>query len=293
MAGRPQRGYGGAMSAHLTAARPEIGALLRQWRQRRRLSQLDLALEAGVSARHLSFIETGRARPSAEMVDRVAEALAVPLRERNTLLLAAGYAPAYPERELGDDAMAPVRAAIDRLLRAHEPYPALLVDRQWELLAANRAVPLLTAGAAPELLEPPVNVLRLSLHPRGVAPRILNLAQWREHLLTRLRRQAVAAGDPALFALHEELSGYPIPRSVAAVDHDAGMIAVPLRIASQAGELSFLSTATHFGTAADPTLAELAIESFHPADAVTAERLGAALATPSPAAGPAALARRL
>ncbi len=266
------------MSAHLTAARPEIGVLLRQWRQRRRLSQLDLALEAGVSARHLSFIETGRARPSAEMVDRVAETLAVPLRERNTLLLAAGYAPAYPERELDDDAMAPVRAALEHLLRAHEPYPALVVDRQWELLSANRAVPLLIAGSAPALLEPPVNVLRLSLHPDGVAPRILNLGQWREHILTRLRRQAVAAGDPALFALHEELSGYPVPGAAGEVDHDAGMIAVPLRIATEVGELSFLSTATHFGTAAELTLAELTIESFHPADAVTAQRMAAALA---------------
>jgi transcriptional regulator with XRE-family HTH domain len=242
------------------------------------LSQLDLSLEAGISARHLSFIETGRARPSAEMVHRLAEALDVPLRDRNTLLLAAGFAPAYPQRDIDEDTMAPVRGAIDRLLAAHEPYPALVVDRQWELLAANRAVPLLTARVAADLLQPPVNVLRLSLHPDGLAPRIINLAQWAERLLARLRRQAVAAGDPALFALHEELSSYP-SGAPSQDEKDAALIAVPLHIATDVGELSFLSTATHFGTATELTLSELAIEAFHPADALTAERMAGALAT--------------
>jgi transcriptional regulator with XRE-family HTH domain len=261
--------------AAVTAQRPAIGTLLRQWRQRRRLSQLDLALQAGVSARHLSFIETGRSRPSAEMIDRIGDALAIPLRERNGLLLAAGHAPAYPERDLDDDAMAPVRAAIDHLLRAHEPYPALVVDRHWELLAANRPVAVLTAGAAAGLLEPPVNVLRLSLHPDGVAPRIRNLGQWREHILARLRGQALATGDPALFTLHDELAGYPHDAADDAADDDAGTIAVPLRLASDIGELALLSTATSFGAAAELTLAELAIEAFYPADEATARRLSA------------------
>jgi hypothetical protein len=209
------------------------------------------------------------------MVDRIADAMTIPLRERNGLLLAAGYAPAYPERDLDDEAMAPVRAAIDHLLRAHEPYPALVVDRHWELLAANRPVELLTAGASSELLEPPVNVLRLSLHPEGVAPRITNLSEWREHILARLHRQALATGDPALFALHDELSDYPTP-GPGLHDRDAGTIAIPLRISTEVGELAFLSTATSFGAAAELTLSELAIEAFYPADAETAERLSAA-----------------
>jgi transcriptional regulator with XRE-family HTH domain len=240
------------------------------------MSQLDLGLEAGVSARHISFIETGRARPSPEMVERIAGALTIPLRERNGLLLAAGFAPAYPERDLDDEAMAPVRAAIDHLLRAHEPYPALVVDRHWELLDANRPVELLIAGASPELLAPPANVLRLSLHPEGVAPRITNLGEWRAHILARLHRQALATGDPALFALHAELSDYPAPGPPNQYDHDAGTIAVPLRISTEVGELAFLSTATSFGAAAELTLSELAIEAFYPADALTAERLSAA-----------------
>ena len=210
------------------------------------------------------------------MVDRVADALNIPLRERNGLLLAAGCAPAYPERDLDDEAMAPVRAAIDHLLHAHEPYPALVVDRHWELLAANRPVALLIAGASPELLEPPVNVLRLSLHPDGVAPRITNLGEWREHILARLHRQALATGDPALFALHDELSDYTSPGPPSLLDHAAGTIAVPLRMSTELGELAFLSTATSFGAAAELTLSELAIEAFYPANAETAERLSAA-----------------
>ena len=199
--------YGDAMSE--LAARPRVGPLLRDWRQRRRLSQLDLAVGAGVSARHVSFVETGRARPSAEMVMQLAEHLDVPLRDRNALLLAAGYAPAFAQRDLDDPEMGPVRDVLDRLLRGHEPYPAIVVDRHWGLVAANRAVALLTEGAAPHLLEPPVNVLRLGLHPDGLAPRIRNLGEWRAHLLDRLSRQAVVSGDPALFALHEELAALP------------------------------------------------------------------------------------
>jgi transcriptional regulator with XRE-family HTH domain len=255
------------------ADRPRVGTLLRDWRQRRRMSQLDLALEAGVSARHVSFVETGRSKPSAEMVVQLAEHLEVPLRDRNALLLAAGYAPAYAQRDLDEPEMGPVRDAIDRVLRGHEPYPAIVVDRHWGLIAANRAVALLIAGAAAHLTEPPVNVLRLSLHPEGMAPRIVNLGEWRAHLLDRLGRQAVVSGDPALFALHEELAGYPGGEPGHAPDLEAGAIAVPLRLDVDGDELAFISTATTFGTATDVTVSELAIESFFPADERTANAL--------------------
>lgn len=237
------------------------------------MSQLDLALEAGVSARHLSFIETGRARPSAEMVIQLAEHLDVPLRDRNAMLLAAGYAPVYGQRDLDEPEMEPIRAAIQSLLRGHEPFPALVVDRHWGLLFANRAVALLTEGVAEHLLEPPVNVLRLGLHPEGMAPRILNLGEWRAHLLDRLGREAVLSGDPALFTLHDELAGYPGGDPAPTPDLEQGTIAVPLRLRAGETELSLISTATRFGTAVDVTVAELAIESFFPADAVTAETL--------------------
>jgi transcriptional regulator with XRE-family HTH domain len=253
------------------AERPEVGPLLRDWRRRRRLSQLELALEAGVSARHLSFLETGRSRPSAEMVLHLAESLEVPLRERNGLLLAAGYAPAYGQRDLAEPEMTPVREAIHRVLRGHEPYPAVVVDRHWGLVAGNRSVPLLTAGVAEHLLEPPVNVLRVSLHPEGVAPRIVNLAEWRAHLLDRLGREAVASGDPALSALHEELAGYQRDKPGHVPDLAAGGIAVPLRLRSGDAELAFISTATTFGTAVDITVSELSIEAFFPADDATSE----------------------
>jgi transcriptional regulator with XRE-family HTH domain len=255
------------------ADRSRIGALLRDWRLRRRMTQLDLALEAGVSARHVSFVETGRSRPSAEMVVQLAEHLDVPLRDRNALLLAAGYAPAYAQRDLDEPEMGPVREAIDRVLRGHEPYPALVVDRHWGLVAANAAVALLISGVAEHLTQPPVNVLRLSLHPEGMAPRILNLGEWRAHLLDRLGRQAVVSGDPALFALHEELATYPGGEGGHAPDLEAGAIAVPLRLRVDGGELAFISTATTFGTATDVTVSELAIESFFPADAATARAL--------------------
>lgn len=263
------------------AERPQIGALLRDWRERRRMSQLDLALAAGVSARHVSFVETGRSRPSAEMVMQLAETLDVPLRDRNSLLLAAGYAPAFAQRDLADPEMGPVREAIERVLRGHEPFPALVVDRHWGMVAANQPVSALMSGVAEWLLEPPVNVLRLSLHPEGLAPRIANLAEWRAHLLDRLGRQAVVSGDPALFALHEELAAYP-GGGQGAADFEAGEIAVPLRLRAGDSELSFISTATTFGTAVDVTLSELSIESFFPADEATAAALRAA--TPPPPA---------
>ena len=252
------------------AIRPAVGTLLRDWRQRRRMTQLDLALEAGVSARHVSFIETGRSAPSADMVKQLAERLDVPLRERNELLLAAGYAPAYGQHDLDAPEMGPVREALDRVLAAHEPYPAVVVDRHWGMVAGNSGIPLLTAGVAAHLLEPPVNVLRVTLHPEGMAPRILNLPEWRAHLLDRLGRQAVVSGDPALAALHDELAALPgndpaHPGHVSA----AGEIAVPLRLAHEGEELSFISTVTTFGTAVDVTVSELAIEAFFPADGRT------------------------
>jgi transcriptional regulator with XRE-family HTH domain len=252
---------------------PQVGPLLREWRERRRLSQLELALEAGVSARHVSFIETGRSNPSADMVLKLAGKLEVPLRESNRLLLAAGYAPRYGALAFEAPEMDPVREAIDRVLAGHEPYPALVVDRQWELVAGNAGLGLLTVGAAPELLEPPVNALRLALHPDGVAPRILNLPEWRAHLLERLERQARVSGDPALAALLEELRGYPGGEAHLTHEHD---VFVPLRIEGEDGRaLSFLSTVSTFGTAVDVTAAELSIESFFPADAATRAALPA------------------
>jgi transcriptional regulator with XRE-family HTH domain len=252
-----------------------VGSLLRDWRRRRRLSQLDLALEAGVSARHVSFVETGRSRPSAEMVMLLAEHLDVPLRDRNQLLLAAGYAPIYGQRGLNEPEMGAVRDALDLVLRGHEPYPALVIDRHWGMVAGNGALELLIRGVAPELLEPPVNVLRLSLHPDGVAPRIINLAEWRAHLLDRLGRQAVSTGDPALAALYDELSRLPGGGPPSTIDPAAGEIAVPLRLRAGDAVLSFISTNTSFGTATDITVAELSIESFFPADAATAAAMRA------------------
>ena len=252
------------------ARRPPVGALLREWRHRRRLSQLELALQAGVSSRHLSFLETGRSRPSPAMVLQLSEHLEVPLRDRNDLLLAAGYAPAFAQRELDAPEMGPVRDAIDQVLRGHEPYPALVVDRHWGLVAANRAVAPLIKGVDEQLLEAPVNVLRLSLHPKGLAPRILNLYEWREHLLERLGREALQSGDPALAALHDELVTYPGGGPPGrALDPAFGDIAVPLRLRHGERELAFLSTRTTFGTAVDVTVAELSIESFFPANRET------------------------
>jgi transcriptional regulator with XRE-family HTH domain len=259
----------------MAATRP-VGDLLREWRGRRRMSQLDLACEADISTRHLSFVETGRAQPSRDMILHLAERLEVPLRERNALLVAAGYAPMFPERDLADPALAAARRAVELLLSGHEPYPALAVDRHWTLVAANRAVTPLLAGAAPELLRPPVNVLRLSLHPEGVAPRIVNLRQWRAHLFARLQRQVEVSADARLAELLSELRDYPVPDGPAedapAEEEYAGIV-VPLQFVTDAGVLAFFSTTTVFGTPVDITLSELAIESFFPADAQTAAAL--------------------
>ena len=239
------------------------------------MSQLDLAQEAEVSTRHLSFVETGRSMPSREMVLRLAERLDVPLRERNALLVAAGYAPMYRERPLDDPALAAARRAVDLILKSHEPYPALAVDRHWNLVAANRMLPHLLVGADPALLQPPVNVLRLSLHPQGLAPNIANLAQWRGHLFERLRQQIQATGDMELTALLEELRGYPLPSGADNVHMDGEHlgVAMPLQLRTRFGVLSFISTTTIFGTPVDVTLQELALETFFPADAMTGEAL--------------------
>jgi transcriptional regulator with XRE-family HTH domain len=254
-----------------------VGTLLRDWRVRRRLSQLDLALEAGVSTRHLSFVETGRSRPSMEMVLHLADKLEVPLRERNQLLLAAGYAPRYAARSLEDPDMAPIRDALGRVLEGHEPYPAIAVDRGWNLVASNAALGILLDGVDPELLKPPVNCMRLALHPDGLAPRILNLGEWRAHLLHRLRQQIDLTADAQLEALYDELLGYPGGEPPEAAPR-GDEIMVELRLAGEGGELTFFSTVTTFGTAVDITLAELSIEAFFPGDASTAHALNASVA---------------
>ena len=257
-----------------TSVRPRFGTLLREWRGRRSLSQLELSLESDISARHLSFVETGRSKPSRETVARLAETLQVPLRERNALLLAAGFAPVYPERPFGSEEMEPIRSALDRFLRAHEPYPALIVDRRHNLLAANDALSALTAGCAPWLLEQPANAIRIALHPEGMAPHTANLAEWSAHLLSRLRREAAITGDPELDALHAEVSAYPGVAAALPAESPAGSeLAVPLRISRGEDQLAFISTIATFGTAVDITLAELSVEAFYPANAATAMRM--------------------
>ena len=246
------------------------GDLLREWRQRRRLSQLDLAVAANVSSRHLSFVETGRSRPTSEMILHLAEHLDVPLRDRNALLLAGGYAPAYPERGLAEPELQAVQAALKQVLAGHEPCPAVVVNRWWELVDANPGIALFTRNAHPGLLAPPVNVLRLSLRPEGMAPRIVNLPEWRAHVLTRLHRQAQATGDQRLTDLHDELTAYPGGQHQPPPATD---VVVPLRYRSDQGELSFISLTTILGTPMDVTVEELAIESFYPADDTTAAAL--------------------
>lgn len=247
------------------------GDLLREWRQRRRLSQLDLAIAANVSSRHLSFVETGRSRPTSEMILHLAEHLDVPLRDRNALLLAGGYAPAYPERGLAEPELKAVRDALRKVLAGHLPYPAVVVNRWWELVDANPGIALFTRHVRPDLLEPPVNVLRLSLHPDGMAPRIVNLPEWRAHLLARLYRQAQATGDQRLTDLHDELTAYPGGESER--PPQATDVVVPLRYRGGNAELSFISLTTILGTPMDITVEELAIESFYPADETTAAAL--------------------
>lgn len=251
-----------------------LGEQLREWRVRRRMSQMDLALDSEISTRHLSFIETGRSKPSAAMLQRIADCLEVPHRARNALLLAGGYAPDYQERPLDSAEMAGMKAIVEHVLKGHEPYPALAVDRHWNMVAANASVALLMQLVAPELLAPPINVLRVAMHPKGLAPHIVNRGEWRAHLLERLDHQIDASADAGLIALREELAGYGAD---GADDHGSGAngIAVPLILDTPIGRIRFVSTVTIFGTPVDITLSELAIEAFFPADAESAALLQA------------------
>ncbi len=261
------------------AAPSPVGHLLREWRQRRSLSQLELANGSAISARHLSFVETGRAKPSREMVLHLADRLDVPLRDRNRLLHAAGYAPVFGERPFDAEEFAPVRDALTRFLDAHEPYPAIVVDRHWNLMLGNRASTLLSDGVAPELLEPPANVHRIALHPDGMAPRIANFEEWSGHLLHRLRREVELSGDDGLARLYNELAEYPGVSLEEPVPNVLTDIVLPLELVHGETTLSFFSTVTVFGTALDVTLAELAVEAFYPADPETAAKLARSAAT--------------
>ena len=250
-----------------------VGEHLRQWRQRRHLSQLDLAGDAEISARHLSFVETGRSAPSREVVLKLAERLNVPLRERNVLLVAAGFAPAFPQRSLDDPALKSARAAIDLVLRAHEPSPALAYDRHWNLVSVNRMVMPLLAGIPAWLLAPPINILRLAFHPEALAGRTVNVAEWCGHLLERLHRQCEVTADPELIKLFHELKAYPLPARSAPLPPDN--VAIPFKFRLDGGVLSFMSATMIFGTPVDVTLSELALETFFPADEFTAELMRA------------------
>ncbi|HEU4820297.1 MAG TPA: helix-turn-helix transcriptional regulator [Qipengyuania sp.] len=255
-----------------------LGDLLRDWRARRKLSQLDLALASEISSRHLSFIETGRSSPSAPVVDRLARELAMPMRAHNTLRLAAGFAPAHSERPLDDPELVQAKAIVEQVLAAHEPFPALAVDRAWNLVAANAALPLMLAGVDPVLLAPPVNVLRVALDPRGLAPRIANFPEWRAHLLARLSAQIETSGDSSLVALEAELRAIPYRATGPEPRASGHAIATPLLLDTPQGPLSFISTTTVFGSPLDITLSELAIEAFFPADRKTGDALRAAIA---------------
>ncbi|MGV9564491.1 helix-turn-helix domain-containing protein [Streptomyces sp. NPDC003480] len=266
----------GAPASPPAPSDPGIGPLLRGWRERRRVSQLELALRAGSSARHISFIETGRSRPSEEMVLRLAEQLDVPVRERNALLLAAGHAPRYPETPLDDPSMDALRAGVERLIRGYEPYPALVVDARYDVVAANRGITLLLDGVPERLLASPLNAMRLTLHPEGLAPRIRNLREWRGHLLAQMERQIALHRSPALRALHEEVAGYPVPDPAGPEpgtgpepDEAVPYFALPMRIEHDGRVLSFISSISTFNTPMDVTVAELAIETFLPADPAT------------------------
>jgi transcriptional regulator with XRE-family HTH domain len=248
-----------------------IGESLRVWRQRRHLSQLELAGDVEISTRHLSFVETGRSQPSREMVLRLAQRLDVPLRQRNELLVSAGYAPLYDARPFEDPAMNPARAAVDLILKGHEPYPAVLLDRHWNLVTANKAAGAFMTGIDPTLLGPPTNVLRATLHPNGLASRIENLAEWRAHLLHTLARELELSADPTLAALLTELRGYA--GGEAEPDTQFGGVVVPLKLRTAAGVLSMFTTTTVFGTATEVTLSELMLEAFYPADEFTANVL--------------------
>jgi len=252
-----------------------VGEQLRDWRLRRRYSQLELSNRAEISTRHLSFVETARASPSRDMLLRLAEHLDIPLRERNHLLLAAGFAPVYSQAAFDSKPLTAVRLALRQLLAAHEPFPAVVIDRWWNLLEANAALGLFTAGLPAELLEPPVNVLRATLHPNGMAPSVINLGEWRSHLLGRLARQVATTADPRLEELLAELRGYPCEQPEPEIELPGpGEVLVPLRIRDGELELSFLSTVSTFGTPLDVTVSELVIEAFYPADPETARALG-------------------
>ncbi|WP_405451958.1 helix-turn-helix transcriptional regulator [Streptomyces achromogenes] len=259
------------------AAGSGAGPLLRAWRERRRLSQLELALRAGSSARHLSFIETGRSRPSEELLLRLAERLQVPVRERNALLLAAGYAPRYPETPLDDPALDGLRDGLERLLRGYEPYPALVVDAGYTVVAANRGIEMLLAGVPEKLLSPAPNAMRLTLHPEGLAPRIRNLRQWRGHLLAQMERDIALHRSDRLRALYEEVAGYPVPPKEPGAEPEEPVpyFALPLRVEHAGRILSFISSISTFNTPMDITVAELAVETLLPADRATAEHLRA------------------
>ncbi|HEY7979483.1 MAG TPA: helix-turn-helix transcriptional regulator [Rhizomicrobium sp.] len=245
-----------------------VGSQLRQWRQRRHLSQLDLAGDARISARHLSFVETGRSQPSREMILHLAEQLEVPMRERNVLLVAAGYAPIFSERNLNDPALGPARAAIDAIIESQKPYPCFAIDRYWNVVASNSALQELYEGVAEELLKPPVNGMRLTLHPDGMAPRVENLGEWRAHLLHQLRERVELTADPKLIALQKEMLSYPAPSAPTHVS-PGDAIVIPFKVRIKAGLLSFFTTTMVFGSPVDVTLSELAIESFFPADDAT------------------------
>ncbi|MEU5035777.1 helix-turn-helix transcriptional regulator [Streptomyces rubiginosohelvolus] len=276
----------------------EVGPLLRDWREQRRISQLELALRADSSARHISFIETGRSRPSEDMVLRLAEQLDIPVRERNALLVIAGYAPRYPQTSLDDPAMASLRESLERLLAAYEPYPALVVDGTYGVVAANRGVALLLEGVPEKLLTPPLNAMRLTLHPEGLAPRILNLPEWRADLLAQMDRQIALVRSPALRELYDEVAAYPAPARADGTDRTApgaggavpapdradgagrerdraSAFALPMLLEHGGRVLSFVSSIATFNTPMDVTVAELAIETFLPADRETAAYLHA------------------
>jgi transcriptional regulator with XRE-family HTH domain len=255
----------------------EVGPLLREWRERQRLSQLALALDAGISARHLSFIETGRAKPGRDVLLRLTECLEVPLRERNELLLASGYAPAFPELPLEDPMLAPVREALDVIIAAHEPYPALVVDRYWNVVAASTALVFFIPLLDPSLVEPPVNAMRAGLHPKGFSQFIVNFPEVRSYFLGRLERQVALTRDPRLDALLQEVAGYPVPGGNHEAHHvsETGHILTPqwqVRL-PDGSQGSFFATVLTFGTASDVTASELSIELGFPADAATAEML--------------------
>lgn len=267
---RQSRGlYGPLMDSAVRLGSTGVGELLRSWRLRRRLSQLDLGLAADVSTKHVSFIETGRASPSREMVLHLADRLEVPMRERNVLLLAAGYAPRYAETPLDAETMASVRRAVQMTLDHHEPFPAVVVDRRWNVITANGPASLFTADVDPDLLEPPINVIRISLHPSGLAPHVVNFAEYASHLVSRLRRQVEQSADRDLEALLHEVSAYPnVLRSLPAAPQAPGVI-LPLMLDAGGSRLSLFSTIATFGTPLDITTAELAIEAFFPADEAT------------------------